>query len=333
MKDQDEMFEAATETPAFMGCPSLGPKTLPGGFDGTGQDTSKGEATSSSLVEKAEIPSPTSGEDAASPLEKEELQKRGAKLFACNERMRERIVEIAHLANECLLNTNHPNGYEPGQYGRDYRTYGKAICEIRRTCKESMVDTAAPDYEWLAKIMTTKVFDPDQLAKAIEAEASKRPIDYPTFYTPGWLVRFAKEQLGKGEAASSQLTPEEQSDIDRALAREKLLIHWTCYPTKTDLAVMGKTKQNGKVYEVRIVKRTAEVTNTYWETKVNGHRVFQGWFEGSAWMAKRMLTAAMQALVNHKAKRARDRRRNFAKRARAAKQQAHDNKGAAATHS
>lgn len=35
MNDQDEMFEMATETPAFLGCPSLGPKTLPSGFDGT----------------------------------------------------------------------------------------------------------------------------------------------------------------------------------------------------------------------------------------------------------------------------------------------------------
>ena len=34
MNDQDEMFEAATELPAVMGCPSLGPKTLPSGFDG-----------------------------------------------------------------------------------------------------------------------------------------------------------------------------------------------------------------------------------------------------------------------------------------------------------
>ena len=34
MNDQDEMFEAATELPAVMGCPSLGPKTLPSDFDG-----------------------------------------------------------------------------------------------------------------------------------------------------------------------------------------------------------------------------------------------------------------------------------------------------------
>ena len=35
MNDQDEMFEAATETPAFLGCPQHMPKQLPSGFDGT----------------------------------------------------------------------------------------------------------------------------------------------------------------------------------------------------------------------------------------------------------------------------------------------------------
>ena len=34
MKDQDEMFEAATELPAFLGCPAHMPTHLPGGFDG-----------------------------------------------------------------------------------------------------------------------------------------------------------------------------------------------------------------------------------------------------------------------------------------------------------
>ena len=34
MKDQDEMFERATETPAFLGCPQHMPTHLPGGFDG-----------------------------------------------------------------------------------------------------------------------------------------------------------------------------------------------------------------------------------------------------------------------------------------------------------
>ena len=33
MNDQDEMFEAATETPAFLGCPQHMPKTLPSRLD------------------------------------------------------------------------------------------------------------------------------------------------------------------------------------------------------------------------------------------------------------------------------------------------------------
>ena len=269
MKDQDEMFEAATETPI-------------------------GEA-------KSEV-------------EVEDVQKRGAKLFACNERSRARVVEIAHLANECLLNTNHPNGYEAGQYGSDYRTYGKAMCEIRKLVKESIADVD-PDYEMLALQFARKTFDFSKFQDALAAVASMKPEDFPgVYYTPDWLVRFAREQLGE-TVPKAPLTPEEQSALDREEARQKRLIHWTAYPTKVDIAVMGKTEENGKVYEVRINKRTSEVTTTYWETKVNGHRVFQGWFEGSAWMAKRMLTAAMQALVNHKAKRNRDSRRNYAKRA------------------
>lgn len=34
VNDQDEMFEAATETPAFLGCLQHMPKQLPSGFDG-----------------------------------------------------------------------------------------------------------------------------------------------------------------------------------------------------------------------------------------------------------------------------------------------------------
>ena len=154
----------------------------------------------------AEIPSPTSGEDAASPLEKEELQKRGAKIFACNERSRARIAEIAHLANECLLKTNHPNGDEQGQYGKDYRTYGKAMSEIRKLVKESIADVD-PDYEMLALQFARKTFDFSKFKEALAAVASMKPTDFPgVYYTPDWLARFAKEQLeNKGEAASSPL--------------------------------------------------------------------------------------------------------------------------------
>ena len=153
-----------------------------------------------------EIQSPTSGEDAASPLEKEELQKRGAKIFACNERSRARIAEIAHLANECLLNTNHPNGYEQGQYGKDYSTYGKAMSEIRKLVKESIADVD-PDYEMLALQFARKTFDFSKFKEALAAVASMKPTDFPgVYYTPDWLARFAKEQLeNKGEAASSPL--------------------------------------------------------------------------------------------------------------------------------
>ena len=151
-------------------------------------------------------PTPTSGEDAASPLEKEELQKRGAKISACNERSRARIAEIAHLANECLLNTNHPTGYEPGQYGKDYRTYGKAMSEIRKLVKESIADVD-PDYEMLALQFARKTFDFSKFKEALAAVASMKPTDFPgCYYTPDWLARFAKEQLeNKGEAASSPL--------------------------------------------------------------------------------------------------------------------------------
>ena len=61
-----------------------------------------------------------------------------AKLLACNERMRACVAEIAHLANECLLNTNHPTGYEPGQYGKDNRIYGKAMSEILKLVEEQL---------------------------------------------------------------------------------------------------------------------------------------------------------------------------------------------------
>ena len=146
MKDQDEMFEAATELPA-------------------------------------------------------------AKLLDCNERSRARIAEIAHLANECLLNTNHPTGYDQGQYGKDYRTYGKAMSEIRKLVKESIADVD-PDYEMLALQFARKTFDFSKFNEALAAVASMKPTDFPgVYYTPDWLARFDKEQLeNKGQAAYNRRT-------------------------------------------------------------------------------------------------------------------------------
>ena len=98
MRDQDEIYEAATEEPATLGCPSL----VPG----------------------AVVVHDEPGVDNA------ELQRKGAKLKACNDRSYAKMVRIAELANECVLKTTHSE-YAPGQYGQDYRTFGKVMCEIR----------------------------------------------------------------------------------------------------------------------------------------------------------------------------------------------------------
>ena len=133
-----------------------------------------------------------------------EAKPSAAKLVACNERSRARVAEIAHLANECLLNTNHPNGYEQGQFGKDYRTYGRAMCEIRKLVRESIADVA-PDYEMLALQFARNSFDFAKFQEALAAVASMKAEDFPgVYYTPGWLVRFAKEQLGEAATGMSQ---------------------------------------------------------------------------------------------------------------------------------
>ena len=234
MSDQDEIYEAATEEPASLGCPSLVPGTV--------------------VVHE---------EPGAETLA--ELQRKGASLKASNDRMYAKMVRIAELANECVLKTTHAE-YAPGQYGQDYREFGKAMGEIRELVGPSLVERAQ----------------------------------------------------------------KMQSEKDREEARRKRKIVWKCYPTKVDLCVMGKTQQNGKVYEVRISKRqVAKISDTYAQLKVNGKGVLTCNFTGSAWMLKRILTAGMQALVNYKAKKNRDSRRNYAKRDAAAKQQAHDDKAKA----
>ena len=113
-----------------------------------------------------------------------------------------------------------------------------------------------------------------------------------------------------------------QSEQQREEARQKRKIHWKAYETKVDLCVMGKTQQNGNVYEVRINKRQTDVSDTYAQCKVNGKVVLTCSFIGGAWMLKRILTGGMQSLVEYKAKRNRDRRRRCAKLAAAAKAQA-----------
>ena len=130
----------------------------------------------------------------------EERVEAAAKLKACNDRSYARMAEINRIASETLVETTH-DGYEPCQYGVDYITFGKAMCEIRKLVKESIFDVA-PDYEMLAKQFARPSFDPNRLAEAIEALASEKPVDYPTFYTPGWLCDLAKK-LGRTAAVSA----------------------------------------------------------------------------------------------------------------------------------
>ena len=127
----------------------------------------------------------------------EERAEAAAKLKACNDRSYARMAEINRIASETLVKTTH-GSYTSGQYGQDYRAFGKAMCEIRKVVKESVFDVD-PDYEMLARQFARPFFDADKLAKAIEALASEQPIDYPTFYTPGWLVDLAKKIEAEGK--------------------------------------------------------------------------------------------------------------------------------------
>lgn len=98
MNDQDEMFEAATETPAFLGCPQHMPTHLPGGFDGM------------------EPASPS--DDAKSKVEAIVLRQ----LEVLN-----KIVDIALAADAkaCKQET---------KLGSKYLECSKAICAIRELC-------------------------------------------------------------------------------------------------------------------------------------------------------------------------------------------------------
>ena len=240
------MFEAATETPAFLGCPQHMPKQLPSGFDGV------------------------------EPAPSDEAKKT---LADGVERMRDKLSKIADIAlatDEKCVNIE--------KIGKRWMECSKAICEIRKIC------------------------GPDLIEKAVFSTGM--------YYTPGWLANLAKEVAARQKPIDPTAHEmKTQSEIQREEARQKRKIHWKVYPTKVDLCAMGKTEQNGKVYEVRIAKRgDSKVQDTYGQVKVNGKIVLTVSFTGGAWMLKRILTEGMQALVNYKAKRNRDSRRNYKRR-------------------
>ena len=124
MRDQDEIYEAATEEPATLGCPSLVPGTVVV-HDEPGTETLA------------------------------ELQRKGEQLKACNDRSYAKMVRIAELANECVLKTTHAE-YAPGQYGQDYREFGKAMGEICELVGKSLSERFAPGEAAVDKAATTK---------------------------------------------------------------------------------------------------------------------------------------------------------------------------------
>ena len=231
--------------------------------------------------------------------EQKKMEENKQKMLACNRRMMEGLERILEISEKTLIGVVHPGGYQPGQIGQDYKDLGKAIAEIREICKKDLSGDF-PDYGWMAGMMTSDHFDPDRLAKELAAKASEKPVDYPVggvYRTPEKLAAFCQSQLQREEA------------------RRLRKIVWRTYETKCDIAAMGRTRQNGKVYEVRISKRVdSKVQDTYAQCKVNGKTVITCSFTRGAWMLKRILTAGMQALVNYKAKKARDSRRNYKKR-------------------
>lgn len=79
------------------------------------------------------------------------------------------------------------------------------IMEIGDICRRAVTGASIQDYDLLAKLLTDKDFDHERLARAIEAVASEKQIDYPpTFYTSGWLFELAKK-MEAGEPTDAEL--------------------------------------------------------------------------------------------------------------------------------
>ena len=150
------------------------------------------------------------------------------KFNAINNRSRAKLGEIIEIASKAFVDTAHPGGYEPGQYGQDYRTFGAAIAKIRQICKKDLSGDF-PDYEWMAGMMMHGEFKPERLAQEIEALASERPIDYPpTYFTPGWLVNLVKA-MEAGRAVSTK--PPTDDELHEAATEEPTVVASAPSPT------------------------------------------------------------------------------------------------------
>lgn len=308
---EEERHEAAT-----VGCPSRGIPKLPGGFDGT-------------------EPAKTVSEEAQ------------AKIEQCVIRQRQKLTQIADLA----LAAEAKSVNADVKLGSKYLENSDAIAKIRRICKESAAEEICPDYEWLAKIVTGEHFEPECLAKAIEAEASKRPIEYPTFYTPGWLCELAKKLQANGTVPSaSSPTGADKAAKTAEYMRRKYSFCDGLFPIRRancEKAVTEHCWIGGRRFTMEMSEDIHDHGLTHVcsaKIRDNGKLIAKLVVNRGKSMAEHMAHATFKAYVKNlsgsnrlssrggflkqavKRERARD-------RARAAKQQAHDNKGNASTHS
>lgn len=95
------------------------------------------------------------------------------------------------------------------------------IMDVGDVCRRAVTGASIQDYDLLAKPLTDKDFDHERLAKAIEALASERPIDYPpTYFTPGWLGEIAKWLAAKGTASGQQQGKPTEAELHEAATEE-----------------------------------------------------------------------------------------------------------------
>ena len=120
-------------------------------------------------------------------------------LEQCIVRQRQKLTQIADLALAAEAKSNNANV----RLGSKYLDNSKAIAEIRRICKLDIVDEIAPDYEWLARIMTGEHFEPECLAKAIEAVKSNNPNNPNNRTIPTPDMKRGKGRLFKSKHNSS----------------------------------------------------------------------------------------------------------------------------------
>lgn len=266
VNDQDEMFEAATETPAFLGCPQHMPKQLPSGFDGV-------ESAPSDEAKKA--------------------------LADGVERMRDKLSKIADIALAADAKCVNIE-----KIGNRWMECSKAICEIRKIC------------------------GPDLIEKAVFSTGM--------YYTPGWLANLAKEV-----AARQKPIDPTAPDMKRKPTMDFGRFHVTraAIPGRTVLTFRRKqehlpefgTVVPGRIIVANISKNDKEGKTVY-DFSVKSYMtgelprvIFSGVSQVSMSKTEKIVYKMVKCDIKET-----QRRHICRKRKAAAKQQAHDNKAAAA---